>query len=470
MNKVIDFLTTKSTLFGDITIENWTFIAGVLLVLMLIFAVVIAIKSKKHSKEAITSEPTQETADKKEEVIEEKETTPIREAYAFVETTPTNEVTSSEPFVLDNGNFVKNTTAPSQVAEEKTADVEQAPVAEPVVEEVKAEEKAVVKEPIKTAPIVEKEPEPIKQEVVKEEPVVEETKPVVEEKPVPVAKTETPVVEKVVEKEAVVEEKPVVEEKTARPLTKAKGKFEVCNSSLGGFKYRLKANNGQLLYESNEYKSIDSCATAIEKFVNSVLADNFYVRADKFGNFRFILKSATSNTQIFIGESFADKYACQSNIESVKRFATVESLSNVVDMTESNFEVSAIYYPIPDALVSDVENKIGAIGKWLVEKVSEDADSPYTYLLYANNGQLLFESRDYKTEKSCRDGLKTFVNTVKNGAFVVDPDKAGRYAFVLRSRKNGAQMTYNGPSYDTKSACLGNIESVYKFALLSPIE
>ena len=118
----------------------------------------------------------------------------------------------------------------------------------------------------------------------------------------------------------------------------------------------------------------------------------------------------------------------------------------------------------------NIENGVGAIGKWEIAKVDENSkNSPFVYLLYANNGQLLYESRDYKTIASCRNGLETFINTVKNGEFIVDPDKSGRFKFVLRSKATNSSMEYYGENYDTKKACEHNIESVYHFAILSPL-
>ncbi|MGN0768774.1 MAG: hypothetical protein ACI4M8_05390, partial [Christensenellales bacterium] len=289
-------------------------------------------------------------------------------------------------------------------------------------------------------------------------------KPVAEEKKAEEAKPEAK--ETVaVKAETVADE--VAEEKTEGTDAKISGKFEICNSDLGGYNYLLRANNGQLLYESKAYKSIESCREAINNFIEAVKVGRFTVRADKFKNYKFILKSPTSNTLLYIGESFSTETSCRNNIESVKRFAAV---SPVVDITEEDFVAKFVRYEIPEAAVKAVEEGTGAVGKWEIAKVDETSKtSPFVYLLFANNGQLLYESRDYKTYNSCLNGLKTFVNTVKNGYFVIDPDKSGRYKFVLRSQSANSPMEYYGQNYDTQRACASSIESVYHFALRSPV-
>lgn len=259
--------------------------------------------------------------------------------------------------------------------------------------------------------------------------------------------------------------KPAYVQDTAEP--KVNGKIEICNSDLGGYNYLLRANNGQLLYESKAYKTIEGCRDAIDKFIEAVNASRFTIRADKFKNYKFILKSPTSNTLLYIGESFSTEISCKNNIESVKRFAPS---SVIVDLTEEDFVSNFVKYDISEETKKLVESGHAAVGKWEIVKIDENVkNSPFVYLLFANNGQLLYESRDYKTIASCRNGLETFVNTVKNGFFVIDPDKSGRFKFVLRNMATNSPMEYYGQNYDTQKACASSIESVYHFALTSPI-
>lgn len=376
-----------------------------------------------------------------------------------------------------------------RVAGIKTADEKQEKVEEPDLSEISTEEPVEDEKPVeeekteKVAEIAEEEKaEEVKSEEPIEEPVEEKEEPIEEQK------EEAPAIEEKTEekkaapkkkaaKEKKPEEKEVVaavtvekEDKVAKEVKDAKvvGKFEICNSNLGGFNYLLKANNGQLLYESKAYKSKDSCREALDNFVAAVKEGRFVIRADKFKNYKFVLKSPTSNTLIYIGESFSTEASCKNNIESVKRFA---ENSPIVDITNEDFVAEFVPYEIPADIVKAVkDNAGGVVGKWAIEQVEEGVkNSPYVFLLYANNGQLLFESRDYKTYANCLSGLNTFVNTVKTGVFAIDPDKSGRFKFVLRSASANSAMEYFGQNYDTKKGCASSIDSVYRFALLSPV-
>lgn len=388
-----------------------------------------------------------------------------------------------------------------RVAGIKTADEKQEKVEEPDLSEISTEEPVEDEKPVeeekteKVAEIAEEEKaEEVKSEEPIEEPVEEKEEPIEEQKEEAPAieekAEEVPVEEKKEEKteekkaapkkkaakEKKPEEKEVVaavavekEDKVVKEVKDAKvvGKFEICNSNLGGFNYLLKANNGQLLYESKAYKSKDSCREALDNFVAAVKEGRFVIRADKFKNYKFVLKSPTSNTLIYIGESFSTEASCKNNIESVKRFA---ENSPIVDITNEDFVAEFVPYEIPADIVKAVKDKTGVVGKWAIEQVEEGVkNSPYVFLLYANNGQLLFESRDYKTYANCLSGLNTFVNTVKTGVFAIDPDKSGRFKFVLRSASANSAMEYFGQNYDTKKGCANSIDSVYRFALLSPV-
>lgn len=240
------------------------------------------------------------------------------------------------------------------------------------------------------------------------------------------------------------------------------GKFIICNSSIGGFRYLLIANNGQLLYESRDYKAKNTCEEAIGKFLFAVREGVFSVKKDKFDRYKFNLRPPKNYNTVYVGESFKTKAACLSNIESVKRFF----LSPVIDKTSDDFIAEGYIYDVPENVIVQVENTEGAKGKWEIIEIGED-ELFYEYLLYANNGQLLYESKEYRSYSSCKSGLETFISTVKNGTFIVDSDKAGRFKFILRSNKSGSQAEYVGQFYASKASCESNIESVYKFALLS---
>lgn len=101
-----------------------------------------------------------------------------------------------------------------------------------------------------------------------------------------------------------------------------KGKYKIVEEC-GFFKFELYANNGQLLYESREYATANSCKSGIETFKKNVEIADCRVDKDKNGNFRYIIKKGNS---IYVGESYSTKTSAENSAESVRKFAGVSPL------------------------------------------------------------------------------------------------------------------------------------------------
>ncbi len=472
-----DFLLDEVSL-SVVTIQNWMLIAMAILVVLLIAVILSAVKNSKKNNSAdeentaeteATENKPEETEEVKPETKEEvKEETPVENEPVTLEETKEEVPVENEPATLEETKEEVAIKDEPEVKEEVKDEKQEEPAEE------NKEEPVAVAVPVKEE---KKKAEPVKEEKAEEDRAVTKTRFAGKSDSVfgansadKVVFDEKPTKKKV--KEGTGKDAPATEEETEVAATEEQGKtvigkFELCNSSLGGFRYHLLANNGQLLYESRDYKTIETCRDAIAKFVNSVENGSFSIKADKFGNYKYSLKSATSNNVIYVGESYTTKKSCLNSVESVKRFAPV---SPVVDATIADFTATATPFEIPAETVEAVKNKQGAIGKWAIENTdSEDPASPYVFLLYANNGQLLYESRDYKSYDNCRKGVDAFVSAVENGYFIIDDDKFKRYKFFLRSNKTGSQAEYVGQNYDDKSSCESSAVSVYKFALLTPV-
>ena len=441
-------------------------IAAVLFVVDVLLLVAIA-KVKKQGKEtkcACSCEPVETEAEKEilaaNDRFDDKEEPVI---FASAEEKPIEEA-KEEPIEEAKEEPIEEAKE-EPVEEAKEEPVEAAkeePVEEPalVEEAVAAEEKPAEKTEEKakkpTKKVEKKEEKPVEKKAEKKEakkPVEKKAeKPAKEEKKAPVEKKEEP------------KPAPAPEKKE----TVVRGKIEICNAVIGGFHYILRANNGQLLYESKNYKSVASCRSAIDAFIEAVKVGMFTVRDDKFDRYKFILKSPTSNNVIYVGESFDNERSCQSNIESVRRFAVA---SDIVDSTDADFKAHFSPYVISQEVKDKVKNNNGVVGKWAIEQEEGDKkNAPYVFLLYASNGQLLYESRDYSNYSSCKNGLMTFRKTIQEGEFIIDPDKAGRYKFILRNTSNNSLMEYIGQNYSTERACADGIDSIYRFALVSPVD
>lgn len=113
------------------------------------------------------------------------------------------------------------------------------------------------------------------------------------------------------------------------------GKFAI-KTTKSGFKFNLKATNGEIIASSEVYKTLASCKNGIESVrKNSAKANfedqtapdfakakcpKFEMYTDKAGEFRFRLK-ATNGQIIAVSEGYKAKASCLNGIESVKKNA-----------------------------------------------------------------------------------------------------------------------------------------------------
>jgi len=99
------------------------------------------------------------------------------------------------------------------------------------------------------------------------------------------------------------------------------GKFEVYKDKGGKYRYRLKAGNGQIILTGEAYNSKDACLSGIESIKKNSQKDTaFETYEDKKGGFRFRMKAANGEI-IGQGESYTAKSGCTNGIASVKKNA-----------------------------------------------------------------------------------------------------------------------------------------------------
>jgi len=112
------------------------------------------------------------------------------------------------------------------------------------------------------------------------------------------------------------------------------GKF-VVKETATGFKFDLKAGNGEVIATSEVYTTKAACLNGIESVkancvggvedqtvenVEAVKHPKFELYADKAGEYRFRLK-AKNGEVIAVSEGYASKAGCENGIESVKKNA-----------------------------------------------------------------------------------------------------------------------------------------------------
>ena len=112
------------------------------------------------------------------------------------------------------------------------------------------------------------------------------------------------------------------------------GKFEI-KETKSGFRFNLKAGNGEVIATSETYSSESACKNGIESVKKNCAAEiedqtvegfetkknpKYEVYADKAGEFRFRLK-AKNGEIIATGEGYKAKKSCLNGIESIKKNA-----------------------------------------------------------------------------------------------------------------------------------------------------
>ena len=111
------------------------------------------------------------------------------------------------------------------------------------------------------------------------------------------------------------------------------GKF-VVKQTKTGFKFDLKANNGEVIATSEVYTTEAACMNGLEdQTVENYEAKThpkFEMYSDKAGEYRFRLK-ARNGEIIAVSEGYKAKVSCIAGIESVHRNAPT---ATVVKMTE----------------------------------------------------------------------------------------------------------------------------------------
>lgn len=304
------------------------------------------------AEEAPVEQAAEETAVEEaqsEEAVEEV-------AEAVEEATPVEEVVTEEP--LAETPQEEQAIAEAEAAEEQTpSDEAPAAIEEAPVEEVAAEEPVAEEAPVEEAAPAEEAVAEAAPEAVAEEEVAAAAP--VEEKPAKKAPAKKPAAKKAADKKpaakksdakkpaakkaAPKKEEPKKEEtKEAAPSNvtvlfeapdtdSPKGKFVVIKDDLNPdrpYKFQLKANNGQVLYESESFK-IKPRAKQIEVFRNTINNGTSTIDSEKNGTFRYKLFKADGSLY-GVGEGYKTRASAESALESVKNFCNT---SNVLEDT-----------------------------------------------------------------------------------------------------------------------------------------
>lgn len=380
MEKFVEFLTSN---IGDSSMKMWILLVAIIAVIIILGIVIGVLWTRKDKKKkatlsdetvtieaidepAITAPPSMQNMDEiaetdtKEELIapttvklesqvnepigKENDTDDLESANPPIsETAATETVKANEP--IEKKTATPATKEDKPVAPTKSVAKEEKPIEVKTATTQEAEQPIEVKSQEDTAVVAEiaADKAPVAKPIAKK---------VVAKKIAPTTKTESDTAKTEPKKAKVVGTDALPKKvKNTIKLEEAKtvldtpangesfGKYIIFKDERTNpnkpFKFALRANNGQLLFESEPYK-VKPRETSIQAFKKHVQIGDFIVDEDKFGFFRFKLYTDAGKL-LGVGESYKSRSGCESSIESVKRFslsATVIEDTTLEEVTE----------------------------------------------------------------------------------------------------------------------------------------
>lgn len=95
-------------------------------------------------------------------------------------------------------------------------------------------------------------------------------------------------------------------------------KFEIYQDSRGGFRFRLKAKNGQTILSSEAYIAKSACYNGIESVKKNATDDSKYDRLRSWRGSSYFNLRAGNNAVIGTSEMYSSESAMENGIASVK--------------------------------------------------------------------------------------------------------------------------------------------------------
>lgn len=230
--------------------------------------------------------------------------------------------------------------------------------------------------------------------------------------------------------------------------TKVPGKFEVYPED-DQFKYRLKANNGEILVVSYGYTTRDGAHSGIETLKKNLEGGIVSYITDKNNRSQWRLSTSNDSRIIALGETYPTLSGAQSAFVSAQKFGKTE---NIVDLDEIPASERR-EWEFTCEMMGEKEN--GTIEIY-------DDGGKFRARLKANNQEILFvTSQSYATKASLRSSLDNIKSKLNANAFHISKDKQGRYQFIMESGSGFVYLV--GESYGTASAAKSAAASVLAF-------
>lgn len=231
-----------------------------------------------------------------------------------------------------------------------------------------------------------------------------------------------------------------------------RGKYQIMPDR-DGYKYILKASNGQPLIDSESYSSLKGCKNAISRLKANIELAEVRIEQDKKGHFQFHVVRGTRT--VAHSANYHSKSSAQSALNSFLKFVKSDKIE-VIEQPES-FVPERV-----DLTGEEINSEI--LGKIVISK-EEDF---YLFKLIANNGQTICMSTTYKNIVSLKRAISKFQDAVYTGNFYMTQDKYYNFQFKLYTAEKRLVLT--GETFQTKETCISNIKSCYRFAKNAIIE
>lgn len=289
------------------------------------------------------------------------------------------------------------------------------------------------------------------------------------EKPVeiPVSKPVEPVIEQPVQAPVPPKEEPPVTSAPEAPKPKPKqppkpadkeikaetattrysGKYEIYPEA-GGFKFRLKASNGEILVVSQVYASKAGATSGIETFKKNAETGAYEFYTDKSNFTQLMIYTPNKSRLIATGEFYESVQRSNAAAESVKKFYTTDKIASLDAIDPSDVREELVD-------LQPIEAKTNGKFDFFEE------GGQFMYRLKASNGEVLFTSNGYSSKASAITGLEVVKKAIEAGSFHVKKDKQGRYQFELYALNKSMLIT--GETYPNKESCMNALDSVRRF-------
>ncbi|MDD5885698.1 MAG: DUF1508 domain-containing protein [Erysipelotrichaceae bacterium] len=407
----------------------------------LVFAIVLAVisfidallpffyVSKEEEVQTIASSKSVDVSSKPQEKVENKEEDLVKEKEV-----ETSKEEQEKPIV-----------------DEKTEEKQkEQPVPEKTVEQpIQKAPKNTKKKPIQDEEKLTVTDEAEKKEEAKEATALETPAPIAQDAPV---KEEGEKETAPVTKDAEIVTTPVTSSETNSRIA---GKYEVYPEA-GFFKYRLKANNGEILIVSNGYKTRDGAKKGIETLQKNIANGVTKITTDKKGYAQFRIFTGNDSRLIVSGEIYPNAVGAQNALNSVQKFYRTDKVIDLDEIPET--EIREWRVTLPDVEVSE---------KGKFEVFVDPETSKFRGRLLANNGQVLFVTSTYASKNGVISAFEKIQKKLATNDLTVTCDKQGRYQFMIYA-DNGSVMVM-GETYPSRERAISAATSAKRFAAKATI-